>query len=164
MKANEIFLFVRWSQIFLLTVGLVLVATQRGFAEGPEQGAALYHEYCASCHGESGSGNGPLAAYLTVRPSDLRTIKARHHGVFPREELTQIIDGTKEVVGHGVRTMPIWGERLQDDVIGRVDKPAVAQGRIGFLLDYVETLQGTNKKPFENIVLPTPGIRPGRSQ
>ena len=29
----------------------------------------------------------------------------RHQGVFPREDLTQIVDGTKEVVGHGPRTI-----------------------------------------------------------
>ncbi|MGE4092733.1 MAG: cytochrome c [Candidatus Binatia bacterium] len=133
-------------------------------AEGPEQGAALYQQYCATCHGERGGGNGPMVPYLTVKPSDLRTISARNQGVFPREELTQIVDGTKEIVGHGPRTMPIWGERLQDDVIGGVNKSAVAQGRIGFLLDYLETLQGTDKKPFENIVLPTPGLRPGTDQ
>jgi copper transport protein len=34
------------------------------------RGAALYGVNCASCHGETGSGDGPLAADLTPRPAD----------------------------------------------------------------------------------------------
>ena len=39
-------------------------------------GRGLYMRHCSHCHGTSGDGNGPTAAYLTPRPRDYR------HGVF----------------------------------------------------------------------------------
>ena len=101
-----------------------------------------------------------MTSALTVKPSDLCTITVRHRGEFPRELLGHIISGDEAVAAHGTRVMPIWGERLQDDVLGTVSKPAVARGRIGFIVDYVETLQGTQRKDFENVVLPTTGVPP----
>ena len=131
------------------------------YAQAPDFGATLYIQYCASCHGKRGDGDGPMTSALTVKPSDLRTITARHQGEFPRELLGRIISGDEVLAAHGTRVMPIWGERLQDDVLGTVSKPAVARGRIGFIVDYVETLQGTQQKDFENVVLPTTGVPPG---
>jgi hypothetical protein len=128
------------------------------WAQDPKPGATLYVHYCASCHGDHGNGNGPVASALTVKPSDLRTIATRHQGEFPRELLGRIIAGDEEIAAHGTRIMPIWGERLQEDVLGTVNKSAVARGRIGFLVDYLETLQGTDKKELENVVLPTIGV------
>ena len=37
---------------------------------GPEQPEAVYKQYCASCHGPDGKGNGPAAAALPVKPAD----------------------------------------------------------------------------------------------
>jgi len=129
-------------------------------AQDPDYGATLYRHHCASCHGETGNGNGPLAPVLTVKPTDLRTITVRHQGDFPHELLGRIIGGEEVIAAHGTRVMPIWGERLQEDVLGTVSKPAVARGRIGFLVDYLETLQGTDTQDFDNVVLPTTGIPP----
>jgi high-affinity iron transporter len=36
----------------------------------PERGAAIFREYCASCHGEHGDGRGPDAARLERKPAD----------------------------------------------------------------------------------------------
>jgi putative copper resistance protein D len=40
-------------------------------AHSVEQGARLYVENCALCHGAGGEGDGPAAAALAVRPADL---------------------------------------------------------------------------------------------
>ena len=40
-------------------------------APSVEQGARLYVENCALCHGAGGKGDGPAAAALAVRPADL---------------------------------------------------------------------------------------------
>jgi cytochrome c oxidase cbb3-type subunit 3 len=37
----------------------------------PEKGRSLFTKYCASCHGESGDGEGPMADILTPRPKSL---------------------------------------------------------------------------------------------
>lgn len=40
----------------------------------PGQGAALYAKHCASCHGEHGGGDGPLAEGMKPQPSNLTTL------------------------------------------------------------------------------------------
>lgn len=120
----------------------------------------MFHQYCASCHGEKANGNGPVAPYLTTKPSDLTTITERQHGQFPEDQILRIITGEENPPGHGTRTMPVWGERLQDDVVGGASKPTVARGRIAFLVDYLKSIQGATRKTFENVVTPTEGLRP----
>ena len=46
--------------------------------ESIERGKALYRQYCASCHGINGQGDGPLAKNLTPKPADL-VERAAHH-------------------------------------------------------------------------------------
>lgn len=48
-----------------------------------ELGRQEFMTYCASCHGESGMGNGPVAEYLSVVPPNLREMAARNDGEFP---------------------------------------------------------------------------------
>ena len=152
------------SQLLLLVASIVGVWPVSAGAQEAWRGAELFHQYCASCHGDNGTGNGPVAAYLTVHPANLTQIAARRDGTFPRDEITRIIAGEQTPPGHGTRTMPVWGEQLQEGVIGAVRKDAVARGRISFLVDYLESLQGTDKKDFENTVIPgsaPPGKIPG---
>jgi cytochrome c553 len=40
-------------------------------------GEALYRQNCASCHGESGDGAGPLARSMNPRPADFTSAAAR---------------------------------------------------------------------------------------
>lgn len=143
-----------------LTVGLHLGNGTNSTAQEVERGAKLFHQYCASCHGEKANGNGPIAPYLTIKPSDLTTITQRRRGKFPEEQIRRIVAGEENPPGHGTRTMPVWGERLQDDVIGDVSKPIVARGRIAFLVDYLKSIQDAKRQPLENIVTPTGGLRP----
>ena len=163
-STGRVFRRTHWSQVLLLAAIILMSRTAPVAAQEAWRGAALFHQYCASCHGEKGTGKGPVAAYLTVQPADLTRIAERRDGTFPRDQLTRIIAGEENPPGHGTRTMPVWGERLQDDVIGSVRKRAVARGRIAFLVDYLESIQGTEKKEFENTVIPgnaPPGKVPG---
>ncbi len=56
-------------------------------------GRALYDEYCVSCHGASGKGDGPAATGLPHPPSDLTRIAARNGGTFPMTRVMSVIDG-----------------------------------------------------------------------
>jgi len=47
------------------------VRPRPAWAEEPN-GRRLYLRYCASCHGESGNGDGPDAAYFAAQPRNLR--------------------------------------------------------------------------------------------
>ena len=102
------------------------------------RGDNLYKAYCASCHGVDAKGNGPMAAWLKVQPSDLTRIAARNGGKFPLERVDRIISGDEVLPsGHGTRAMPIWGpvfsQVTRDQDLGRV--------RIDNLARYLRDLQ-----------------------
>jgi len=73
-------------------------------------GASTFGVYCASCHGSSAKGDGPLASVLRSRPADLTLIAKRNGGSFPTEQVARIIDGRRQVKGHGGGDMPVWGD------------------------------------------------------
>jgi len=80
-----------------------------GPATAPVEGDALFHTYCASCHGATGRGDGVMAGELRRTPPDLTTFASRNGGVFPSERVRAIVDGTG-VSSHGDRDMPVWGD------------------------------------------------------
>ena len=73
-------------------------------------GSSIYPRYCATCHGVSARGNGPLAADLRVPVPDLTTIAARSRGTFPVERVQKIITNGENLRGHGSADMPAWGD------------------------------------------------------
>jgi hypothetical protein len=101
-----------------------------------EWGKDLYMQRCASCHGQSGKGDGPTAAALKNPPADLTTISKKHGGVFPRAQVMQFIDGERPVPAHGPRHMPVWGE-----VFRRERPDSEARMRVQVLTAFIESLQ-----------------------
>jgi mono/diheme cytochrome c family protein len=81
----------------------------RNLASASLTGAQLFRTHCASCHGETGQGTGPLSTQLARPVPDVTTYTARNGGVFPGERLRQIIAG-RGPAAHGDRTMPVWGD------------------------------------------------------
>ena len=102
-------------------------------------GAYLFRTYCATCHGTTARGDGPLADAMRRRPSNLTEINKRNKGTYPKEMVYQIIDGRTKVPGHGGPDMPVWG----DAFLRTSDTPdeASVKHRIQALVDYLETLQ-----------------------
>lgn len=104
-------------------------------------GAQLFGRYCASCHGMTGVGDGPVAGALSRPPADLTRIAARRGGDFPDGEIAQWIDGRFDVPAHGPREMPIWGRQLADPIAEDASGEEVARGRIDLLVDYLKAIQ-----------------------
>ncbi len=104
----------------------------------PENGAQLFRENCASCHGASGQGNGPMAAQLRKTPPDLTRFAQRNGGTFPSELVRQIIDG-RDVASHGDRAMPVWGDAFRRS--GRDVTDAAADARIEALVRFLQSIQ-----------------------
>ena len=73
-----------------------------------ERGRKLFTQYCASCHGVDGKGNGPAAPSLKNKLMDLTMLQKRD-GKFDQVHIQNIIAGEKEVAGHGSKEMPVWG-------------------------------------------------------
>lgn len=110
-------------------------------------GRLEYESSCASCHGLSGKGDGPLARALVSQPSDLTTLAKRNGGVFPAQRVHDIIDGRKEVEAHGTREMPVWGREYRSTVLRQGESgafdfgPSIANARIASVVDYLYRIQ-----------------------
>jgi len=119
----------------LIVAALCLAfGTQRAWAEengSTMTGAALYHVHCASCHGDSGRGDGMVGAALRTPPADLTVLTHKNNGVFPEGLVSEFIDGARAVTAHGPRAMPVWGLIFQ------------SRETIHKIVEYVRELQRT---------------------
>jgi hypothetical protein len=105
-----------------------------------ERGRIAFENFCASCHGLDGSGNGPVAEYLTVPLNDLRLLKTQHNGAFPFELVYETIDGRDDVRAHGTRVMPVWGN-VWTEVDGSPMPQEFIDQRINEIVEYVRSIQ-----------------------
>lgn len=134
-----------------LVIGLLLPATALAstYAKAPADrqetqkqsipGGELYRTYCATCHGTTAKGDGPLASSMRKRPADLTEIAKRNGGEYPPDLVFRTIDGRKPVRGHGGPDMPVWGdafERARDG--GDTER---VRKMIQSLVDYLESIQ-----------------------
>jgi mono/diheme cytochrome c family protein len=122
-----------------LAVAAVLAAAAPPSAPVPENGRALFKSYCASCHGESATGDGVMAPHLRFRPADLTLIARKRAGRFDADEVHRIIDGRTRVRSHGDSDMPVWGDAFKQ-AAERYSEKAV-RARIRALVDYLKTIQ-----------------------
>lgn len=111
-------------------------------------GKADFMTYCATCHGRTGVGDGPVAKQLVTNPANLTILKKSNGGTFPEDRIHMTIDGRKIVMGHGTRDMPIWGNwfkfvaRVRDP--NRVDDETaeiIAALRVQGLIEYLNSIQ-----------------------
>lgn len=75
----------------------------------PLDGGKIFSNYCASCHGVTGNGDGPVAPALKTKVPDLTTLARRKGGTFPVAWVRGIIAGDGRYAAHGSREMPVWG-------------------------------------------------------
>lgn len=102
------------------------------------EGSQLFRTHCASCHGATARGNGPLAEQLRRMPPDLTQFTRRNGGIFPRERVYRIIDG-RDVPSHGDREMPIWGDAFKHS--GGGSSAESVKARIDAIVAYLEAIQ-----------------------
>jgi len=86
----------------------------------PTVGRVLYEDFCATCHGASGKGDGTLAGDWSQPPADLTRIAERNGGTFPLAKVMSTIDGYSRRKMHG-STMPEMGQVFQDAPMVLVD-------------------------------------------
>jgi len=77
----------------------------------PVDGASIFRNYCAACHGLDGRGNGPVSKALKGAVPDLTRLSRRNGGAFPAIHVRNTITfGTDDLLpAHGSKEMPIWG-------------------------------------------------------
>jgi mono/diheme cytochrome c family protein len=124
-------------------IGLLALAAPaaRGDEVHEKQGAELFRQFCASCHGPGARGDGPVASVLDPPPADLTTLTKRHGAPLPKAALAELIDGRRQVRAHGSSEMPVWGRRLLESVPPSSGSEAGKTGAILLILDYLESIQ-----------------------
>src|SRR5215217_5809772 len=125
--------------IILLISALGLAFSDKSAKDGKDAGYArrghkLFTQYCASCHGSDGKGQGPVSIALKGGPRDLTLLQAPDKE-FRFYEVQTWIEGEHDVTAHGTRRMPVWGTVLRRTV-GDLQK----QAEIYALVKYIESI------------------------
>ena len=132
-RCNSGAMMTKQASALILALSTVLFPTN-GYSQKFD-GKKAYLSLCASCHGTSAKGDGPVAPHLNQKPPDLTNLAAANGGVFPSERVYQAIDGRRDIGVHGPREMPVWG------MASRVSL-ALYRTRTRAIVDYLATLQG----------------------
>ncbi len=125
-----------------VAIAAALVAPA-AFAQDADVGQGLYMQYCATCHGADGTGQGPLTEVMTVNVPDLTRLAADNEGDFPMLHVVHIIDGRTGLRAHG-GPMPVYGQVFDTGAEGPMSFGSVLEtrGRILSLALYLESIQG----------------------
>jgi mono/diheme cytochrome c family protein len=131
---------VRFMKSLGFALGILSLSWVGGLAKAEEvtKGKALFMQYCASCHGPNGAGDGPLASSLNTPAANLRLLSLRFGNPLPQDIIARFIDGRAEIKAHGPRDMPVWGERFYAESNG---EEAKIKQRIAKLVVFLQSIQ-----------------------
>ncbi len=104
-------------------------AQEEGLSRAQTEGKRLFAHYCATCHGDTGQGDGQNAYNLDPKPPDFRESLKTH----PPSYWRQVIEGGAAAVGRSPLCPP-WGRTL-------------SPSQIDALGAYLEVLAGTSPPP-----------------
>jgi mono/diheme cytochrome c family protein len=103
-----------------------LIAGTKGTSR---DGAQLFADHCALCHGADAEGRGVVSPQLMWTPADLTRIASRHGGAFPTAEVFELIARRDPLGNHQSPEMPRWGKYWKDD------------SKIDALVEYLRSIQ-----------------------
>src|SRR3989454_4225251 len=101
-------------QMAIMGLSVLLCAPSSLRAQDTTAGKKVYVKWCAGCHGETGAGDGPAAAYMLPRPRNftgaIYKIRTTASGQLPTDaDMMRAIDD-----GLPGSAMPAWKGRLSD--------------------------------------------------
>jgi hypothetical protein len=98
----------------------------------------MFTNYCALCHGVDARGDGPAAAALKMRPTDLTGMCRKNHGRFPDARIISVLEFGTEAPTRGSAEMPAWGP-----ILGKMNQVNTQDKRlrISNLSRYLESIQ-----------------------
>ena len=127
----------RWALVLALLIappGISLAAEGNG-------GKQLYLQYCSSCHGGAGKGDGTVSRALDIRVPDLTVLAKKNHGIYPTDEVMATIDGRRSVRGHGDRDMPVWGQSFYRESQDKKYAELTTLLKVKVIAEFIATLQ-----------------------
>jgi len=127
--------------VWLLALTLGLSFPTVLLAADSSSGKQMYLQYCSSCHGKEGKGDGTVSRDLKVRVPDLTGLAKKHRGVYPLDNVMVTIDGRRLIRGHGDRDMPVWGESFYSESEGKKYPELTTLLKAKIIAEYVATLQ-----------------------
>ncbi|MEP2028140.1 MAG: cytochrome c [Paracoccaceae bacterium] len=130
--------FARWA-----AVAITSILASGASAQDVASGAEIYLDYCATCHGEDASGQGPMAGVLLIKPVNLAALSQDNGGVFPTARVVARIDGRDPLVSHG-SPMPVYGDYFEGNDTALktpAGQPILTSKPIVDLVAYLQSLQ-----------------------
>ncbi len=107
----------RTVEVVMLGLALALFLVTMAFGQDATKGKAAFEQYCASCHGPGGKGDGPAGGALNPKPKDLSN-KA-YVSSLKDDYLKKLIKEGGPAVGKSP-LMPPMGSALKDDDVSNV--------------------------------------------
>ncbi|MDJ0638652.1 MAG: c-type cytochrome [Paracoccaceae bacterium] len=132
--------------LMITAIGLALTVPAVASAQDVTIGAALFNQYCSTCHGADARGEGPLTEIMLEKPSDLRKLAAENPaepGVFPMLRVIHVIDGRTGLRAHG-GSMPTYGQLFMAETEDEMEEMGAileTRGRVLSLARYLEDIQ-----------------------
>jgi mono/diheme cytochrome c family protein len=142
-SSREVTVQQRVLKLVLLLLVVVSAAAQTTAQRQPPMrqvdGATIFRNNCAACHGLEGRGNGPASKALKRNVPDLTRLSQRNGGTFPAIHVrTTIMLGADDLLpAHGSKTMPIWGPIFHEIEFGQ----DFGNVRLENVTEYLESLQ-----------------------
>ena len=124
----------------LILTSVAVIGIARAEDKDVTDGKQLFLRYCASCHGTSGAGDGPVAKSLRKPPANLRLLGDKYAMPLPAPALAAFIDGRKAVRAHGTPEMPVWGERFYTTGAGNEGESGISE-TLRKIIAYLNTIQ-----------------------
>ncbi len=108
-------------------------------AQNLERGKALYDQWCAGCHGDTGAGDGAAASWMLPRPRDFTTglyqVRTTASGELPTDaDIRRVIDD-----GMPGTTMPGWRNKF-----GSADRDAL----VAYIKTFSRFFEGASPQPI----------------
>lgn len=133
---------IRICLLVFLTFGLAVGCAGVG-RDDVRNGAALYAQNCALCHGGDAKGGGGAGVYgLSKTPPDLTGLRARNGGAFPVYETLATLEGYANGGLRGRQMAGFTGLQGTRKKRIRIDRARIRTTEpLAGLLAYLETLQ-----------------------
>ncbi|NDR56035.1 cytochrome c [Pseudoruegeria sp. M32A2M] len=131
------------SVISLLCVLVWMLPVAAYADDALDDGARVFQQACAGCHGAEARGDGPTAALLSVPVPDLTLFARDQDGMFDAARMVRLIDGQEGLAAHG-GPMPMFGGLLTgpSEVIDAWDgSPVLTTKPILSIVRWLETQQ-----------------------